>query len=84
MRQDKWGKLTNNQVMGGVKTIDMRAHGTQKIRQSHVLTQNKNTSTWPAKQNHQPCSKQRGVAQKQDKGLSWDFPDILVEFSPVA
>ncbi len=24
----------------------------------------------------------RGIAQKQDKGLSWDFPVILVEFSP--
>ncbi len=35
--------------MGGVKTIDIRAHGTQKLRQSHVLTQNKNTSTWPEK-----------------------------------
>ncbi len=32
MREDKWGKLTNNQVMGGVKTIDMRAHGTQKTK----------------------------------------------------
>ncbi len=35
--------------MGGVKKIDIRAHGTQKLRQSHVLTQNKNTSTWPEK-----------------------------------
>ncbi len=25
---------------------------------------------------------QRGIAQKQDKGLSWDFPVILSEFSP--
>ncbi len=25
---------------------------------------------------------QRGITQKQDKGLSWDFPAILVEFSP--
>ncbi len=24
----------------------------------------------------------RGIAQKQDKGLRWDFPAILVEFSP--
>ncbi len=24
----------------------------------------------------------RDIAQKQDKGLSWDFPVILVEFSP--
>lgn len=23
-----------------------------------------------------------GIAQKQDKGLSWDFPVILAEFSP--
>ncbi len=23
-----------------------------------------------------------GIAQNQDKGLSWDFPVILVEFSP--
>jgi len=25
---------------------------------------------------------QGGIAQKQDKGLSWDFPVILAEFSP--
>ncbi len=25
---------------------------------------------------------QRGIAKKQDKGLIWDFPVILVEFSP--
>ncbi len=62
MRVTSWhrlDKLTNNQETRGVGsrqlTWEHTAH--RNYDKSHVLTQNKNTSTWPAKQNHSPCAK---------------------------
>ncbi len=61
-RWHRWGKRTNNQETRGVVsrqwqclTWEHMAH--RSYEKSYVLTQNKNTSTWPAKQNHSPCAK---------------------------
>ncbi len=46
-REDRWGKLTHNQVTRwvGSRQIDMRAHGTQKTR----------TEAHGQQTNHHPC-----------------------------
>uniref|UniRef100_A0A672PPK8 Ankyrin-1-like n=1 Tax=Sinocyclocheilus grahami TaxID=75366 RepID=A0A672PPK8_SINGR len=49
------GKRAKSNKMGGVKTIDMRAHGTQETKTKAMCSHKTNTSTWPAKQTQAMC-----------------------------
>ncbi len=44
--------------MGGVKTIDMRAHGTQKTKTEVTCSHKTKTQAHGQQTNHQPCAKQ--------------------------
>ncbi len=44
--------------MGGVKTIDMRAHGTQKSRTKATCSHKTKTQAHGQQTNHQPCAEQ--------------------------
>ncbi len=51
------GKI-NQQIgnkMGGFKTNDLRAHGTQKTRTEATCSHNKSTNTWPANKSPAMC-----------------------------
>ncbi len=44
--------------MGGVKTNDMRARGTQKTRTEATCSHKTKTQAYGQQTNHQPCAKQ--------------------------
>ncbi len=44
--------------MGGVKTIDMRAHGTQKTKTKPCAHTKQKTQAHGQQTNHQPCAEQ--------------------------
>lgn len=45
-----------------------------------ILLQDPTVNKYPVNKWTNNCNGQRGAAPNQDKGLSWDFPDILAEF----
>ncbi len=49
--------------MGGVKTIDMRAHGTQKTKTKAMCSHKTKTQAHGQQTNHQPCAKLDTIMQ---------------------
>ncbi len=59
--------------MGGVKTIDMRAHGTQKTKTKAMCSHKTKTQAHGQQTNHQPCAKQDTNTQLMRKLISHVF-----------
>jgi len=59
--------------MGGVKTIDIRAHGTQKTKTKAMCSHKTKTQAHGQQTNHQPCAKQDTNTQLMRELISHVF-----------